>query len=359
MGTARGSHGREPVRVRVHADPEEAWALAAAWERLADDTGAGPFARPDYALTWWEHLGSGALHLVTAWTGDRLVALAPLHRRGRGPAAVLRWLGHGLGTVGEAVVAPGAEEAAGALWRGATARGESLQLVESLEGAPALEPLRAGRRGRSVRASPRDRCPVVDLSAGVEAHLRDPARRRLRRTLSLADRRLAAAGSTFHVETADDPEAVRAVLPAVRHVFDAAEAGRPRQHLLRPPWQGFTEQVLLRASGRGRALVLVGHVDGEPVSFDLALLTARTMHTWVGRFHPDAAAFSPGHLLQRAGLHAAADRGLTRVDLLLGDSAYKRLWATGGYGTCDVVEAPRLLAAGVQRALDLVERRHR
>lgn len=359
MGTAGGSPQRPPVRVRVHTEAGEAWELAEAWERLADEADAGPFARPDYSLTWWEQLGRGTLHLVTAHAGDRLVALAPLHRRGRGAAAVLRWLGHGLGTIGEALVAPDAPGAAADLWAGATRRGESLQLLESLAGAPALRPLTELRHRRRLRLTPRDTCPVVELTDGVEAHLGAPARRRLRRTLSKADRRLADAGSTLGIEVAEDPDGIRRLLPAVQQVFDAAEAARPRQHLLRPPWQDFTERVLVRAAARGRALVLVGCLDEEPVSFDLALLTGRTLHTWVGRFDPAAAAFSPGHLLQRAGLHAAVERGLDRVDLLLGDSAYKRLWATDAYHTCDVVEAPRALAPVLHGALDLAERRHR
>ncbi|WP_323792709.1 hypothetical protein, partial [Nocardioides sp.] len=101
---------------------EAAEALAPEWDALADACEAGPFARPLFALTWWRTLGTGELRVVTVRQDGELVALAPLHRRRVGPLQVVRWLGHGLGTVAEALVRPDRPGADAALWGAATGR---------------------------------------------------------------------------------------------------------------------------------------------------------------------------------------------------------------------------------------------
>ncbi len=150
------------------------------------------------------------------------------------------------------------------------------------------------------------------------------------------------------MEVADDPQRFAALLPAIEEVYDAAEADRPRQHLLRPPWRDFTRDLLARATGTGEAAALVLFVDDRPAAFDLALLTEVSMHSWVGRFHPRAAPYSPGHLLQRAGLAWAEEHRLSRIDLLLGDAPYKRLWSNSDYGTLEVTHGrwPLMTAGG-------------
>jgi CelD/BcsL family acetyltransferase involved in cellulose biosynthesis len=340
---------RPPAGTPVAAvidDLVDAERLRDEWRELADACEAGPVARPTFALHWWQHLGEGSLRVVTVREADRLVALAPLHARRAGPVRVVRWLGHGLGSVAEALVRPGHEHAADLLWRTAAGRGAVLDLVECDERGP----LPSGNGGlRSVTTSPRDACPVIDVSGDAEAHLAAPARKRVRRTVRVARRRLEEAGTPFTTVVADDAATLAAVLPDVRRVFDAAEAAQPRQHLLTGPWADFTEAVLREGVASGEVVVLVGYIGDAPAVFDVVFVSARATAVWLGRFDPDAARFSPGHLLQCAGIDWAHAHGKAHIDLLLGDSYYKRLWAERAYGTLDVQAGPpsarRLLGA--------------
>lgn len=345
------------IDVATLADPGDVEAVVEEWDALGVEAGGGPCARPTFALTWWRHLGSGRLLIGTVRHGGRLVALAPLHERRVGPVSVVRWLGHGLGTVAEALVAPGHEGAATALWSSIATRRRLLQLVECRDGTRGL-PQAGAVPGRTV-TSTRDVCPVIDLGeASAAGYMDDPARRRIRRTLRVADRRLADAGLDHRVEVADDPQRLDALLPAIEEVYDAAETDRPRQHLLRPPWRDFTRDLLTRATASGEAAALVLFVGGRPAAFDLALLTEASMHSWVGRFHPRAASFSPGHLLQRAGLAWAESQRLTRIDLLLGDAPYKRLWSNCEYRTVEVTHGRRPMSTAAGPLLRAVARRH-
>ena len=348
------------VTHEIVRDPERAAALVEEWDELAEACHAGPFSRPTYALSWWRHLGSGRLLVATVREDGRLVALAPLHERRLGPLWLVRWLGHGLGTVAEALVRPGHEQAAEQLWASIAAPRRVLQLLECRSGSPALAALETDTPRRRTRTTVRDLCPVVALPADRTPFLDGPERRRLRRTLSVARRRVEEAGLRHHVTVVDDGDAFEAALPVITSVFDAAEAERSRQHLLREPWGDFTRGYLREAIARGEGLAFVGHLDDRPVSFDLVLVADGALHSWITRFDPDVASYSPGHLLRAASIEHAVASGYDRFDLLLGDGVHKRLWSTDTYDTLEVMSGtPRALAMATSalRAVEDVKRR--
>ena len=142
------------------------------------------------------------------------------------------------------------------------------------------------------------------------------------------------------MQVVDDAASLEAALPGIRAVFDAAEAAQPRQHLLAGEWEAFTSAILRDGVAAGEVLVLVAHVGPDPVAFDIMFVSPTTLSSWIGRFDPEASRFSPGHLLQCAGLDWAHAHGIERIDLLLGDSYYKRLWAGRAYDTLELEAGP-------------------
>ncbi|WP_170285926.1 GNAT family N-acetyltransferase [Nocardioides rubriscoriae] len=345
------------MQARVVTSLAEVEALAPAWEALADACRAGPFSRPGYALTWWRHAGHGRLLVCVVHDEDgALVALAPLHSRRVGPLRVGRWLGHGLGTVAEALVSPQHPEAAASMWAALRSPGLVLQLTETREGAGGLEAL-VHDTTRTTSCVPRNRCPVVVLDPATDV-LAGSGRRRIRRTLRVAAQRVAEAGLELHVETATDVANLDRLLPDVRAVYDEAEEGRDRLHFLRGEWEPFTLDLLRSGVASGGVVVHVGYLDERPVCFDLLFRCDDRLYAWVGRYAPWASTYSPGHLLQRAGLDWAARHGVRSVDLLLGDDAYKRRWANGGYDTLEVVSGVPATMALVAPVLRRLARRH-
>ena len=360
MGTVAVESVVRGMEVSLIRDLDEALGLAEEWDALADAIDAGPLSRPTYMLGWWRHLGPGRLLVAAVREDGRLVALAPLHERRVGPVTVARWLGHGLGTVAEALVLPGHEDAASRMWAALATRSRVLELVECRAGSAGLAELSdLDVPGRRTTVAPRDLCPVADLEGDGLNVVRRPGAKNLRNTLKKADRELARSGTTFRLEVTSDPSGFEALLPSIRSVFDAAEAANPRQHLLRPPYEDFFVEYVLRELASDRAVVLCGYLGNRLVAFWVALRSRNTLSLFFGRFAPDVAAFRPGHLLFRETYQWAAGQGLRRVDLLLGESQTKRQWSTGSYGTLEVTSgtpAARAVARAAVQAADNARR---
>jgi starch synthase len=348
------------LTVDVVTSLEEAERLAPAWEALALACGARATATPAYCLEWWRHCGRGRLAVVAVRDGTDLLALGPFHVRRIAGLEVVRFLGHGLGTVSELLVADGREDAAEAAWAAlARSRRQVLQLLEYRYGAGGVLALRRAT-GWETRLEIRDLCPVLALEGSLETLLAARERRSLRRSLSTADRNLRQEGLSHRVELLTRWEQVEERLGEIQAILEAVEHGRGRLNLLAPPWREFTLALLEREAAAGRLAIYLGMIGDQPASVIFTLRAGRILGYWVPRFDPAFERFRPGHLLLRELVASAyADPGLEEVDLLLGDHEYKRRWSSSSYDTLRVEAAAPGLLASVGAVLSTVDRTHR
>lgn len=334
-------------------------ALVPEWSDLADACDAGPLSLPGFLLPWWEHLGRGRLHVITVRRAGTLVGLAPLHTRSRGRLEIVRWLGHGLGTVAELLIRPGHESAATRIWAELSGdRGRVLDLVEYRHGGGGLLELRRAGSWQS-HCSLHETCLIVDLDGAESADRLIGARRNLRRQLARGQREIDEACLVHGVETATTVDQLSAVLPDMIAVQAAADADGSRVNLLAPPWREFTVSVLQRAAAEQRLMVHLGRLSGRPASFNVAFRTGDTMSNWLARVEPWARAFSPGHHLLQRIIADAGGAGLRRMDMLVGDDEYKRRWATGSYDTASVLAATPGLLPAARTAVSGIAAAHR
>ena len=348
------------LAVDVASAESSVTALIPEWQALAEAGSAQPFSVPDVALAWWKHLGRGRLEVVTIRREGSLVALVPLHVRSVAGLDVMRWVGHGLGVVGDVLRGPGDDDtldrAVELLWAAVTGRRRVLDLIDCRLGGAGFDPLLTSL-GRRARCRPNDRCPVIDLTGctSVEELLALPGRRKLRQNMARADRAVETADSPVTVELHTERAELLALTDDLVAVHDAAEAAKPRVHLLQGDRRLFVTEVVDRLGASGRVAAVVVRLDGRPVGFHLALRTGRRATAWLARFDPVAAAYSPGHLMLRSVTQWAIESGLDELDLQLGDDAYKLRWATSTYDTADIAASavPRLgstVVDGVNRA---------
>ncbi len=322
--------------VEILTSTDAARAIEPEWDALAVAYGRTPFALPAMALSWWRHAGQGEL-LVIAVRGrsGELLAVGPFHLRRLAGVRVARWLGTGLGSVAEVVSRPDVPAAAEAVWHALADRAQLLDLSECRGDGVGLLELRRST-GWRTDLHVVDLCPILDLSnlSSVDELLAD--RSNLRKKLPRYDRAVAARGSSFAVEVVTDPADFVRVLPEVTEVCDEAEAAQPRHHIFRGPHAPFAVEALTTAAARQQLVAFVGRLDGRAVAFDIALRIGDTLADWVGRYRPEVAELSVGHLVLRDVVRWSLDNGITTVDLLVGDHEYKRRWSSAHYDTVDI-----------------------
>lgn len=344
--------GDAALRVHVHRTTgPELEALSPRWQALADELGASFASRPSYALAWWEHLGSGSLHVVAAERGDQLVGVAPLHRRTLLGQPVLRWLGHGLGTVGSLLATD--DDVAAELWQAVAAEGCPLQLTHVRPDDRGTLALRRSAHWRH-RVVLDDRCPVRSLPSGMRAaDLRGhQALRRLAKHRRALDRQ----EQPFAMRVVTDVQGLREVWPQVQAVAESADRDRERENLCGSPYDGFTWDVLMREAEIGNLLVVGGTLGGRWVAHEVALRSGTTVALWLSRFDPSVGTFSVGHLLMHDLVDCHDALGIDVLDFGIGENAYKRNWADDGYDIATVTAVPALDARRTVRArLDVAE----
>lgn len=340
---------RRATSVSIVRSLDAAEALAPDWNALADAARARPFARPTWSLSWWRHLGRGDLAIAVVELNGELVALAPLHERRRAGLRVTRFLGHGLGTIGEILVSPGHEDAVEAMWRHLLAdRRRLLHLLELAEDAMVCGSIESVTE-RSSAVALRDECPTIELEGTYEEYLQTRSKD-LRKKLRRSRNRLGE-GSDYHLEEIRGVTGLERVLPEISAVYDVAEAYEPRQHLMAGKIGEFTREYLRSSAADGTLRLYVGRVDGKAVSFDIAFSSCARLHLWAGRFDPDWSQISPGHLALADIIRYAYDDGFEEVDLLLGTHDYKMRWASKRYRTLEVIAAPSRCLLGRGRAV--------
>lgn len=328
----------------VDAPGPELDRLRPEWDALARRFGLGFASRPAYALSWWEELGVGRLQIVTARQDGRLVAVAPLHRRVLLGQPVLRWLGHGLGTVGQLV----AEDlvAAGAVWAALTAEGTPVQMTHVRLDDPATMALR--RSGHSqVRLTVDERCPTLPLPAGTRA--RDLRSARSLKRLAGYRSALIRQEGAFDLELVSDVDHVERRWPDIVRVAADADRGRDRRNLCAPPYDGFTRRFLREEARAGSLLVVGAVVSGRWVAHEIGLRTQRRLDLWLSRFDPRLERFALGHLIAERLVEMHDDLDVGLLDMGIGENAYKLAWTTTAYDVGTLVTAPRGLATTTAR----------
>jgi CelD/BcsL family acetyltransferase involved in cellulose biosynthesis len=188
-----------PIRVTLHQDPSIFDTLADDWTALLDHSPNDTlFLTPAYQRTWWQHLGRGALAVLTAHEGEALLGVAPLFVVEEDDRRVL----HTVGCVEvsdylDLVTASEREEDVLAAFLDFLAgpdapAWDALDLCNVHERSPTLNllPELAQARGWQTQIEAQEVCPVVALPDSWDAYLEaldGKDRRELRRKLRRAE----------------------------------------------------------------------------------------------------------------------------------------------------------------------------
>lgn len=331
-----------PFAVRI-LDDVFAWdAIRADWDRLhaVSPTASTPL---DFVWlrSWWDIFGpvygNGGLRIITLWRGATLVGALPLYVQKLGLVRCLRFVSTGEDEAEETcpdylnlLHMPGeAAACAEHVWHTVAAmRWDLLECPDLPADSPLLHADHALSRRLSLRVISRGKCPIANLSSGLEAYLKQLSantRSRARREM----RKARAAGVTFEI-IGDRARQSQCFEDLVRlHQARWEAEGRPGcfaaarftsfHRRLLDEWADSGRLLLAQLAYKGQVyVVLYGFVTAG--KFDLYQLGVGALD--------ESGVSSPGMATNLLLMDQLAAQGIERYDFLRGASRYKTSLAT-------------------------------
>jgi CelD/BcsL family acetyltransferase involved in cellulose biosynthesis len=341
----------------VHSVKSGATALSATFGPRPDDRawldllsrapGGTQFLSPGWFSAWEQTFAAngawrGTVDHLTVRDGDRLAGVLPLCRQRVLGVSMLSLPGYYFPFRDIPVDAGAVRLVTDAMVRELTARrgGAGVRIgpmdVESPVRAALLDSLRE-KRWRVIELG-RGHLKWLDLPGSVEAHtamIRGRAKKAdyfLRRMRKAGDVRL-------EVRTALDAEGNATLLRELQDIESrswVATSGNPR---FMGEQNGAFWTRALAHEHLGRAVkTWMLYLDDAPVSFCMVIDAGPVRHQVINGYAQDAGRFSTGHIIFKAMIHDALERGMERINFGLGDPGHKAAWgARRSSGLTDII----------------------
>lgn len=305
--------------------------LAADWDRLHRLSGhSSPFMSWEWASTWWDHFGSGRLHIVALRQGGQLSALAPLYRC-IGPLGMptLRQIGAGQSDYLDFLLrpdpaGPGYGELVQAILNSA---GSVLILLEQVpETRLAALQDQARSAGSYLQVKERGHCYVADLPPRWEdytASLGSNDRYNIgRRTRALEKRH----GVLFRRYTRPGDDLDRKVADFFNLMVRRLSMRGRRLSAEEEVSRTFHRSVAQQFAARGWLDLCVLEKDNRMIAGLLSFEHDNTLFYYHSGFDPDWAKYSVGMVIMAKCIEQGIARGIRRFDFMRGRAAYKMKW---------------------------------
>ena len=312
-------------RLESVRDPERFAELAAEWESLASKP-ARPFDTYPWYAAWWRAFGGGAaLEVAAAWSGDRLVAVFPLLRRGRRLAA--------MANVHTPVYRPFAadDEALRAVVNGVLESGPSALELPALavDGEETSELRRgAGAAGLLTTVERQHVSPIVDTRGSFE-DWREGSKHRWHAPLERLRRKMLREHEASF-STVESPQDLDAELRAGFEVEASGWKGRAGTAIVASPeTETFYRELAERFHDRGELRLSRIVLDGRVVAFDMCLLSGDRLYLLKTGFDESFRKLAPGLVMRLATIERCFELGLVAHELLGDDTEWKRKFSTG------------------------------
>jgi CelD/BcsL family acetyltransferase involved in cellulose biosynthesis len=321
--------------VELITDPEALPDLKPQWDDLLSRCGhVTPFMTYEWLTTWWKHFGRpGALRVVCARDGDRLVGMAPLERsritvRGLPLFRCLSIIG------GKEADYKGMPLDRERRWEAAEAilqlcvdgiPGWDLLLTRGLhQDSPTnyLLPVICSKLKLSHRAWSGAVCPYVPLQGSGPDTWSAYRRRGIISTFLRARNRLQQRlGATTYIR--DGPDAVGAMEEFLR-LHEAGWRDRGGSQAI-PGGKWWALHRDMAAACRDSRLVKIALLETSEgaIAAEYLLVWGPRAHVYLGGVDPAYRKMSPGSVIRLQVMDEFAKQGYDEVDIMRGDEAYK------------------------------------
>jgi len=336
------THSRElrqgALSLEVIRDVDRFNAIGSDWDRLVAESGVDPlFLSHAWFRTWWESFGEGnELHVVTIWSGGRLVAAAPMMR------SRTDIYGFKVRTL-HAIYNPhtprfdfiiGNNEDPRlyeAIWNELIAENgcEAIILAQIPEGSlttAILEKL-AKRNDWMTGQWKAPASPFIKLGCDYETFF-NTLGSGCRFNLTKRYARLTKNGPV-DVEVVTEARAVDDAMRDGLRIEAAAWKGEKGTAMLSDPAVAeFYTKLARRQADLGQLRLTFLRVAGKRIAFNYLLQSRRKLYAVKIGYDPQYHAFSPGNMLLNLIIKDACECGIEEYDLLGGDDSWKFQWTS-------------------------------
>ena len=308
--------------------------ILAEWEGLfGGDPDATPFTSPGWAQAWWPHWAGAARPWILAVRDrGRLVGLAPLVLRRRGPFRIVAQLGRHPSNYWDVVAEPELRDAV------ASAVAEEIHRRRDEWDAVMLSALPQGAsiehaliaQGFGVRRRDPVPYPGIELPSSFDEYLGALPRKR-RKDLRRHLRRLDEGDLECH-EVREADELRRSIDRwqelRVRWWKQRAKDMNPEHGSER--FRAFMLDLVQLLVPARLATVWEFRRDGEVLGVEINLVDKRRFYAWLDGYDPDAAHLGLGKIAVGEGIRSSIAAGRVYYDFMVGAEEYK-YW----YGASD------------------------
>ncbi len=342
-------------------DPEALAALQPEWEDLLARCGrVTPFMTPEWLTTWWKHFGrAGALRVVCAREGGRLVGMAPLELsritvRGLPIFRCLSFLGGREADYKDFILDHERRwEAAEALLRCCREEIPGWQLlicrgVHQDSASNYLLPVLGEAVGLWHRTQAAAVCPYVPLQGEGSDRWSEYRKRGAVREYGRKWRRLEA-GHGARIEWADGKGAVEEFLRL--HELGWGDRGGS-QAINTSRMREFHLGLGRAHASSDRLQVAFLYLEDRAVAARYCYLIGRTAYEYLTGLNPEWRSVSPGAVLMLAVLDRLEEQGYQELDLMRGAEKYKFIFTRAARASQDHVLAR---SAGLAKRYGLLE----
>lgn len=325
----------EPMQFSLITDPIEWDELGGEWQALAENTHTPvPFLEFWYLKTWWQSLGGGEwqretsrLQIITARQDGVLIGAAPLFftQKEDAPPA-LRFIGQV--EVSDYLdflcpqdhLQPFLAGLFDFIQNEPRVLTPALDLANFMDNSPSLPILRAlcEQRGITCSSEILQPSPYIPLKTSWEDYLASISKKQrheIRRKIRNAETRHE---TNWYIlgNGQNSPKELQAFIDMMRNDPDKVS-------FLTPKMAVYMEQMAASALEQNRLHLSFLTLDGQKSAAFLSFLGGNKLWVYNSAMEPAFTANSPGWVLLAKEINWAIEQGMTEVDMMRGDEAYK------------------------------------
>lgn len=302
-------------------------AIEPQWAKLVENTPAAtPFHLPAWLLTWWEHFGSGSLHVLAFWNSEELAGIVPCFRHNWEGKRQLTLIGSGISDYLDPILP---EEVLPILQLHLDEYADwDICVCQDLSASTLLQKL----NGAAVE--PEMQCSETLLEGDFE-HFWETRSKDLRRNQRRYSQRARATGTVdFQSEDEAAPELLNALIRL--HTARWKEQGEPGM-IAANRSEAFLRAVAGKMAGQDLLRFFAVRFRGEIAAIVLCFRYKNKIYAYMSAFDPDYEALGFGRTLLFEAFRHAYLEGYDAWNFLRGDEPYKASWGAIPMERCRVI----------------------